>query len=146
MDKSPVKDIDLNIPPRNYGPEEKFRQLRHRAKEVEQDRHKKTRRDKKKGKDYKYKIGDVFVACVEHHAFPQFYLVEVFDVIEDRPRKYGEPRRAYYCILQRTTDPDLMNRIGRLVTVEERDCNWWPGGKLTDANVENKNIKWLITE
>jgi hypothetical protein len=45
--KSPNTDRTLLIPPRDYGPDEKkFREVRHRAREEEIDRHKKMRRDK----------------------------------------------------------------------------------------------------
>ena len=147
MDKNPNKDVDVGVPPRGYGSEEKYRATRAKAKQAEHEEMivgRKTRRDKRE-KGYKYKIGDVFVACLERLAVsPQFYLVEVFDYAESgRSRRQVYKRRAYYCILRMTTDMDYMDRLGRLVTVIERDESWWLGGTLTDANVENRNIKWL---
>jgi hypothetical protein len=143
MQKSPVKDIDVNILSRNWGLEEKFREMRHRAKELEEEiKYKKMKRNKKE-KGYKYKIGDVFVAASgKYKQSPEFYLVEVIDYAENLWKEQCE----YYCLLQKTTNPDFMKRIGRLVRVKEKENFSWSGSYISDANVENKGIKWLLVE
>jgi len=132
--KSPLTDKTLSIPHAVYS-DDKFRDVRKKAKLDEIDRHKKFHRDKNKTvKVPKFKIGEEVVAAHGFHK-RHYCLVEVID-FEGRRDDF-----SYYGILKRTTDPERVERIGRLIKFEEK--TWW-SSDYSAANVENKGIKWLV--
>lgn len=135
--KSPITDKTLGIN-KPYGSDVKFRDVRKKAKLEEEMRHKKAKRDKKL-KFPKFKMGDEIV-LTSGWSKQHFHLVEIIDFEE----KYSPGSFGYFAILKKTTDPKLVNRIGRLIWFMEG--SWW----RTDycpANVENKNIRWsLVSE
>jgi hypothetical protein len=128
--KSPNTDKTICIPGRNWGPEEKFREVRHRAKDVEQDRHKKTRRDKTLKKDeIRYKVDDKVVLVSNHWEGRCYFLVQVID--------YNPIEKVFFGILIATTDVNYFEQmIGHLITFGR-----WYG--FNELNVPPSSIKWL---
>lgn len=132
---NPLTDKDLGIPHTGRH-DDRFRNVRKRAKLEEEDRHKKFRRDKKsKDKLPKYKVGEEVVLTGGYRS-RHYHLAEVIDFEQNHRDAF-----AYYGILKRTTDPEKFDRIGRLIKFEEH--SWW-STTYAPANVENKGIKWLV--
>jgi hypothetical protein len=130
--KSPITDKTLGLG-KPYD-QTRFRDIRKKAKLEEEMRYKKAKRDKAI-KVPKFKIGDEIVLTSGWKS-QQFHLVEIIDLDERYSKDF-----SYFAILKKTTDPKLVNRIGRLLTFMEG--GWW----RTDycpANVENKNIRWSL--
>ena len=128
--QNPVTDKDLLIP--HTGHDDKFRDIRAKAKKEEKERRLKTRRDKsKRALVPKYSVGEE-VVLTTGYAKRYYYLVEVIDFEERSGFKY-------YGILKRTTDPERMDRIGRLV--DFTDAGWFR--EIYPANVANEKIKWI---
>ena len=137
--ENPLTDKDLGIPHTGRH-DDRFRDVRKKARLEEEDRHKKFKRSKRTKEDKeklpKYKIGEE-VVLTGGYSKKHYYLVEVIDFESYRHGDFG-----YFAILKRTTDPDKFDRIGRLITFEYH--SWWSRSYMP-ANVENKGIKWLIT-
>ncbi len=139
MNKAPLTDHDLGIPHGAFSNEAKFRDIRKKAKLDEEDRHKKFKRSKKKDKEKipKYKIGEE-VVLASGFSKRHYCLAEVID-FEPQGDNF-----TYFGIMRRTTDPDRMDRIGRLMTFESH--SWWSSRHYEAANVENKGIHWLLDD
>jgi hypothetical protein len=131
--KAPVtnKSLGINKP---YGSDVKFRDVRAKAKNEEEMRHKKAKRDRTI-KLPKFKIGDEIVLNSVWSSL-HFHLAEVIDIDEGQNRNRGF---YYFAILKKTTDPQLVKRIGRLIYFSEG--GWWRTD-FCPANVENKHIRW----
>lgn len=108
--KSPVTDRTLGIPPRSYGPEEKFREVRHRAKDDEVERHKKAKRNRREKQKPEHKIDDMLV-LVTGYSHRDYFLVQVLD--------YDCINDCYYGVLRNSTDPRYLEQmIGHIVKFE----------------------------
>ncbi len=128
--KAPVTDKVLGIA-KPWG-QSRFRDIRKKAKDEEEMRHKKSKRDKQV-KLPKFKIGDEIV-LTSGWSSQQFHLAEIIDFDEKSLGTF-----CYFALLKKTTDPKLVNRIGRLIYFSE--ANWWRTD-YAPANVENKHIRW----
>lgn len=107
--KSPNTDRTICIPPRSYH-DEKFREIRHRAKDDEEDRHKKAKRNKKEKPKPEYKIDDM-VVLVTGYSHREYFLVQVLD--------YDCINDCYYGVLRNTTDLRYFEKmIGHIVRFE----------------------------
>jgi len=143
VDKSPTKDIDLGIQHHGWGGiDDKFRQVRARAKIEEGERARKARRNKSKTISFpKFKIGEEIILSGTNYRRGrqaiEFYLVEILDIDDTG---MTDKRFEYYVLLKKTTNDKYLNRIGRLMHFPGR--HWFDN--LAPANVENKGIKWLI--
>ena len=130
--QNPVTDKDILIPHTGRH-DDKFRDIRAKAKKDEKERHLKAKRDKsKRALVPKYSIGEE-VDLVTGFNKRYYYLAEVIDFEERSGFKY-------YGILKRTTDPEKINRIGRLVDFTE--SGWFR--EMYPANVANEKIKWTV--
>ena len=131
--KSPVKDIDVGIPPNDWNDSltKKYRDVRHKAiNEYKECKHK-----SKKNKEVKvprYKPGDIVVASSGLKT-RDYFLIELIDFDFDN-RSMDE----YFGILRKTTDSSYYNRIGRLITCGERA---WRMNII--PNITDKDIKWF---
>jgi hypothetical protein len=130
--KSPNTDKTLLIQ-KDYGPEEKFREVRHRARDEEIDRHKKMRRDKKKeSQEPRYKI-DELVVLLQGWQKRYYYLVQVID--------YDPIRKEYFGILRNTTDPEYFEQmIGHLMVFYGQ--GYYSRSQV--LNVPPDSIKWGV--
>ena len=139
-DKGPTTDHSLGI---QHVSQTKFRDIRAKAKKDEEERHLKAKRKKdKKIPLPKYKIGEEIVLARSHSwraPDRSYYLVDVIDFDQRSP--YGS--FMYYGILKRTTDPEGMERLGRLVHFQE--ASWW-SSDYSPANVPNEKINWKLTD
>jgi hypothetical protein len=138
MVKSPVKDIDVGIPPNDWSDStiKKYRDVRHKATNEYRERVQKVRTKKDKTVVLpKYKPGDEVVLGGGFKA-RHYHLVEVIDfensTFNDR----------YFALLKRTTDKELQNRIGRLVTFHEKGSFLSLGSPI---DVPKEKIKWFTT-
>jgi hypothetical protein len=136
--RTPLTDKDLGIPHTGRH-DDRFRDVRKKAKLDEIDRHKKFKRSKEKERVLipKYKIGEEVVLAGGGYRSRHYCLAEVIDFEQNFRNDF-----AYYGLLKRTTDPEQFDRIGRLIKFDEH--SWW-STNYAPANVENKGIKWLIT-
>lgn len=80
----------------------------------------------------KYKVDDEFVASNYSSSNKIYCLVKVIDFYEKADEF------SYFCILLKTTDRKMEDRIGRIVEVSERSWFWG----LTPAKVTKEGIKW----
>jgi hypothetical protein len=132
--KSPVKDIDVGIPPNDWNDSliKKYRDVRHKATNEYRERTQKAKKDKKL-KIPKYKPGDEVVLGGGYKT-RHYHLVEVIDfentIFNDR----------YFALLKQTTDKELKHRVGRLVTFHENGSFLSLGAPIAD--VPKEKIKW----
>jgi len=130
--KSPVTDKTLCIRP-DWGPDEKFRLVRHRAKDEEVDRHRKARRGKRKQPyQQEFKIDDLVVAS---HGFSNrhYFLLQVID--------YNPIEEIFFGILRNTTDPEYFEKmIGHLIMFYGHQH--WSGFEV--QKVPPDSIKWVV--
>lgn len=131
--KSPTKDQDLGL---KVTYEKKFNDIKQRAKEEE--RTLRNKKKEKKEKEPKFKVEDqVVVTRTTYRSSNRFYhLIEVLDIFSDYISF------NYYGILLKTTDKNMLNRIGRLIEFTERDVSY----SYCPANVEPESIKWIDIE
>ncbi len=132
--KSPVTDKNFDIP-HSGRHDDKFRSVRSKAKVEERERKTKARRDKKlKTPKPKYSVGDE-VVLTSGHSKRYYYLAEVLDFDYRWVDEF-----IYFGILKKTTDPEKIDRIGRLLVFGEH--SWFREYNL--ANVPNEKINWEV--
>ena len=131
MDTSPVTNKTLGIA-NSYG-SEKFRDVRKRANLEYKIR--KTKRNRQV-KLPKFKVDDEFVAANGGYGRNKHYhFVKVIDFKGSSISVF-----SYFCILLKTTDRTMLDRIGRLIMVDQEGGLWM---NLTNARVSREGIKWL---
>ena len=135
MDTSPVTDKTLGV---NHITE-KFREVRNKAKEVEEKiRQGKSKRNKEE-KLPLYKIDDEFIAVarLSHKASDRaFNWVKVID-FDCEWNGY-----RYYCVLLKTSSEEFKSRIGRLVLVREGQT-FWSREMTCEPHLKDEKIKWI---
>lgn len=128
-----ITDKNIGIP--HDG--EKFRDVKNRAKEEEFIR--KTRKDSKQA-DPPYKIDDeVVLTNVGVGKTRHYMLVKIVDMDVSRGSINDF---EYFAIILKLTDPELVNRLGRLTIFSTR--KWLIGWNYSPANVKDENIKWHV--
>lgn len=133
------KHIGIKDEGRGFSGGIRFREVRHLAKNEIKERHKKAKKDKQI-KVPCYEPGDRVVLVSETYKKDRTYhLIEVLDFSENTYREYGF---GYYGILLKTTDPKLLDRIGRLIRFSEQPSGAWDSS-LVPAHVLEEGVKWL---
>lgn len=134
MNISPVTDKTIGI-----SNTEKFRDVRNKAKEVEERiRHGKVKRHKEE-KVPLYKVDDEFIAVarLSNTASDRaFNWVKVIDFDNDW---HGF---CYYCVLLKTSSEVYRNRIDRLVVVKE-GSSFWTREMTCEPHLKDEKIKWI---
>ena len=138
MDKSPTTDRHLDIA---LTSDIKFRDVRNRAKKDEKERlkSKKKKKTEKEEIEPKYKIDDIVVIASGMFDKRRMYgLTKIVDIQKSRRRRTVE----YFGILLKTTDSDLLDRIGGLISFEQGDLYRWSWAYET-IDISPDSIKWL---
>lgn len=135
MDKSVTTEKDLGVTT-PCGPDGKFRNSRHKAKEAENERSIKGRRDRRIPEP-KHKVGESIVVISGRYikGARHYELIEVVDVQENRGY---EGRYIYYGLIIKVTDPSSLPLVGRPGHFTEQGYY-----DRTAANVAPEGIKWL---
>lgn len=136
MDKSPTTEKDIGIITDTWGQYDgKFRELRQRAKDEEEARYKKAKRDKTVPLP-KHKIGERVVVVLDRSRSDRSYLlIEVLD-IGVKVSRWTE--YTYYGIVLKVSSEKEHSKIGHLAHFYE--SKWY---ELISANVEEGGIKWI---
>jgi len=117
--------------------DEKFRDVRQRAKEEEQEFIRKTRKDSKAIHPH-YKIDDeVVLTNVGVGKQRHYMLVKIVDMTASRGSTHDF---EYFAIILKLTDPETIDRLGRLMIFSTR--KWIIGWNYSPANVKDESIKW----
>lgn len=140
MDKSPTTDRHIDVA---LTSDIKFRDIRNRAKKEEKERTRHSKKYKKKVEkediEPKYKIDDLVVIASGMFDKRRMYgLTKIVDIQKSRRRRSVE----YFGILLKTTDSDLIDRIGGLISFEQGDMYRWSWAYET-IDVSPDSIKWL---
>jgi len=129
--KSPITDKTLGV---NAAMSEKFREVRAKAQDEYVERCK-----KKKKKPIvitpipAHYVGDRIV-LVDEGKIRQYTLMEVIDFCENWTAHF-----VYYGIILKTTDPEMLDRIGRIT--HENKYGYCRASK--SENIPEDSIKWL---
>jgi hypothetical protein len=136
MQQSPITNKSIGIIP-GWG-DEKFRNVRHKAKDEEFIR--KTKRNKQ-NKEPKFKVDDVIVISSGGIGNKEkiYLLVKIVDF--DYKTCYKK-RFEYYGVVLKTTSNKMIHRIGRLIKFDESDQQFYGIG-WSYARIEDENIKWF---
>lgn len=132
METSPNTDKTVQVK-KSYS-KEKFRDIRSKAKEVEEVSYKKRNKNKRE-KIPEYKIGQKVIISTGMQKRDYCY-VEVIDFMEKHDSF------SYFCIIEKTTDRKLLDRIGRLFLFDERNSffsSYWSPAKVSSE----KGIRWI---
>jgi len=138
MDKSPTTDKHLDI---SLTSDIKFRDIRNRAKKDENERlrSKKKKKLEKEEIEPKHKIDDIVVIASGMFDKRRMYgLTKIIDIQKSRRKRTVE----YFGILLKTTDPDLLDRIGGLISFEQGDMYRWSWAYET-INIQPDAINWI---
>jgi len=114
----------------------KFRNVRSKANEEYVNIKKRNAKKKKKENVPKYKIDEIIVLADNGMKAKHYYLAHIIDF------NSGRWDVNYYAILLRTTDDNVLPRIGRIITFSE-GMNMW-NHNYCPARIKNEGIKWLI--
>lgn len=130
--KNTDKTIGLNV---NY--EEKFRDIRHRAKDEEINL-RKNKRDKQEHEP-RFKIEELVVITNTGYKSQDkvYQLVEVLDIVERYKDNF-----EYFAIVRKTTEKNSFHSIGRLTMFSEQPFHL----KFYPANINPEDIKWIEKE
>jgi len=129
--KSPITDTTLGIRP-DFS--DKFRNVRQKAQDEYIERHKRRKKDPTIVAP-KYKVGDV-VVLQEGFKCKFYHLIEIVDIRLRHLTDY-----SYFGIVLKTTNKDMLCRIGRLI---ETGCN---NGYYFSPQIENipaDSINWNV--
>lgn len=127
--KAPVTDTSLGIRPDASG---KFRDVRRKAHDEYIERAKRRKKDPTIPVP-KHKIGDEIVTSGGYQK-RHYHLIEVVDF----QKSYSD--FDYFGIVHKTTDPEMVERIGRLIKIGDH-------GFFSCAHIENipaDSVKWLV--
>src|SRR4030067_1717769 len=131
MNKSQNTDLSIGVV-HDYN-EDKFREVRSRAKVEEEERYRKAKKDPKVLLP-KHKIDELVVTAWNYNN-PKYMLVEIVDMHEDRYDRF-----TYYGIVRKVSMNKLSQFIGRIVHFADE------GYGKRSANVGPNSIKWLVEE
>lgn len=128
MSKSQNTDRSIGVV-HDYN-EDKFREIRGKAKIEEEERYRKAKKDPKILLP-KHKIDELVVTAWNYNN-PKYMLVEVLDMHEDRFDRF-----TYYGIVRKVSTSKLSNFIGRLIHFANE------GYGKRSANVDPSSVRWL---
>lgn len=128
MSKSQNTDRSIGIV--NDYNEDKFREIRGKAKIEEEERYRKAKKDSKILLP-KHKIDELVVTAWSYNN-PKYMLVEILDMHEDRYDRF-----TYYGIVRKVSVDKLSHFIGRLIHFADE------GYGRRSANVDPNSVRWL---
>jgi hypothetical protein len=131
--KAPITDTTLGIRPDHS---DKFRNVRQKAQDEYIERHKRRKKDSTVIVP-KYKVGDV-VVLQEGFKCKHYHLAEIVDIRLKHQKDY-----SYFGIVLKTTDKDMICRIGRLIETGGNGGYWF---SPCIENIPADSIKWLDTK
>jgi hypothetical protein len=123
--KSPITDTTLGIKPEHSI---KFRDVRSKARDEYIERAKKKKKDPRILLP-SHKIGDLVVIS-ERFNDKTYHLIEIIDFVKRRDSF------SYFGIIQKSTDPKMQDRIGRLI---QTNCYY---SSSYIENIPIDSIKW----